>query len=232
MRLGFHSYIVMLGLALLTAITPVAGAQSRTINDLSVEEIVHYAQAAYMAYDFNPITARLLFHGLLNNAENVDLLQTTADTLVEDSPELSAIVFEYLYNADLDLSRKQQQRRDTMYSSAMWYWGLSTKKDDDSEVSAEDFSNASLFRYDRTGFRDLFGSVLAEAGSVTQAVRGVVTILGLYGGFLQHREGADYEYDRVEIFTGRRFAIQERYGQWLRRPIDDAFKELPPYAPQ
>jgi hypothetical protein len=200
----------------------------RYVKDLSSDELADYAQAGYIAFDFNPITARLLFHGLLENPNHIGLLQTTADALVEDSPALSAVVFEYLYAAELGMSEEQRATLDTMYSSAMWVWGLSRKTDGSQEIESEDFQNPSLFTYDEEGYRELFADFVAEAGSIERAVRGVQVILGLYGEFLQHRNGPEYDFERSEIFGHQRFAIQPLYGSWLNRTLEEELGMLEP----
>ncbi|NBC29935.1 MAG: hypothetical protein GVY29_08080 [Spirochaetes bacterium] len=200
----------------------------RLMKDLSSAELADYAQAGYIAFDFNPLTARLLFHGLLEDPNHIELLQTMADALVEDSPALSAVVFEYLYAAELGMSEEQRATLDTMYSSAMWVWDLSRKTDGSQEIESEDFQNPSLFTYDEEGYRELFADFVAEAGSIERAVRGVQVVIGLYGAFLQHRNGPDYEFDRSEIFGHQRFAIQPEYGAWLNRPVEEELGMLEP----
>ena len=198
----------------------------RRIRDLDAGELVSYAQAGYMSYDFNPITARLLFHGLLQHPNDPELLLTAANVLVDDSPELSAVVFEYLFAGEIEMSREQREELQTSYSSAMWVWGLSSKRDGSGEIAGEDFSDPSLFEFNRQGYRALFRGLVEEAGSLEPAVRGVQTIIGLYAGFLAHRNGPDYEFDRREVFRDQRFALQPVYGQWLQQPVEDQLSTL------
>ena len=198
----------------------------RRIRDLDADELVSYAQSGYMTYDFNPITARLLFHGLLRHPDDPDLLLTTANVLVQDSPELSAVVFEYLFAGEIGMSREQREELQTSYSSAMWVWGLSSKRDGSGEIAGEDFSDPSLFEFNRQGYRALFRGLVEEADSLEQAVRGVQTTLGLYADFLQHRNGPDYEFDRREVFRDQRFALQPVYGRWLQQPVEDELSML------
>jgi hypothetical protein len=115
-----------------------------------------------------------------------------------------------------------------MYSSAMWVWDLSAKRDGSEEVTSGEFGNHELFTYDQEGYRALFADLVAEAGSVERAVRGVQVVMGLYGGFLQHRNGPDYEFERSEIFGHQRFAIQPLYGSWLNRTVEAELGMLEP----
>jgi hypothetical protein len=198
----------------------------RRIRDLEAGELAKYAQAGYMSYDFNPISARLLFHGLLRQPNNPELLLTTANVLVDDSPELAAVVFEYLFAGELEMSREQREELQTSYTSAMWVWGLSSKRDGSGEIAGEDFTDPSLFEFNRQGYRALFRGLVAQAGGLEQAVRGVQTILGLYAGFLAHRKGPDYEFDRREVFRDQRFALQPVYGRWLQQPVEEQLSML------
>lgn len=202
------------------------------IKDMSPGELAHYAQAGYMSYDFNPVTARLLFHGLLEHPNNLELLQTMANSLVEEAPALSAVTFEFLRQADLGMTNAERREVESMYASAMWLWGLSSKTDGTGEVTSEDFNSPSRFTYDRDGYRRLFQDVLAEAGGVERAVRGATALMGLYGGFLEHRNGPDYQFDRAELFGHQRFAIQPVYGQWLQLPVREEFGMFDPYVPE
>ena len=165
---------------------------SRTIADLSAEGIANYANFAWVRYKMNPISGRLLYHGLLQDFDNPRLLGVMSDVLVEEIPELSAVVFEYIYSSDLQMDEEEKRHREFMYASAMWLWGLSRTKSGEKSVQLYAFYYGPYqFIYDEEGFQALIEPIIELAGGLENAVRGVHTFMGLCGGILEKKGGAE-----------------------------------------
>lgn len=218
--------VAFIALLMLINVLAAIADDTRVISDLSSAEIAKYATFAWIRYKSNPISGRLLYHGLLSDFRNPVLLGVMSDVLVEEVPDLSAVVFEYIYSFDIQMDNKEKKHRDTMYASAMWLWGLSRTKSGQKDIQMRAFfDDPYQFIFDKEGFKELIRPVIELAGGLENAVRGVHTYMGLCGGILKYK-GASEKWTSKELFESSNFILTEDYEKWLAASVKDLEKTI------
>jgi len=202
------------------------------IRDLDADELKQLAGAGWMFYGLNPLSAKLLYFGLERQPHDAGLLHTLGDLFVEDIPLFGATVYYYLTQTDEVQLGTTEETVNTMFASAMWIWGLSSRRDGSTATRMGDFEDPSLFEFDLNGLREMISPYTERSGSIEDAVAGVRRFAGLYGGALAHKDGIELNNLSVsQLLDDSQFEVLPQYDQWLdevaRTQLDDLYDALP-----
>lgn len=209
-----------------------SSVSEKRIRDLDTDELKQLAGAGWMVYGLNPLSANLLYFGLERQPQDAGLLHTLGDLFVEDIPLFGATVYYYLTQTDEVELGKTEETVNTMFASAMWTWGLSSRRDGSTTTQMRDFEDLSLFEFDLNGLRNMISPITERSRSIDEAVAGIRRFAGLYGGALAHKDGIELnDLSLSQLFDDSQFKVLPKFDRWLdevaRTELEEFYDALP-----
>ena len=188
------------------------------IKDMQCDLLAEYAHNAWVNTGLSPTIWRLIYLGLSRERNHARLLQLLADTFVEFSVLAPAITLKYMQSPAVILDEWRQKVFDIVYASAMWKWGLSSRRDGGEVTRLEEFEDAELFEYDLSQLEQLIQPILEHYGDIEVAMTFPLVILGYNAKALLPREPGKLESLEYPHFSD--FTPDPDYLTWLEQPVD------------
>jgi len=110
-----------------------------------------------------------------------------------------------------------------MFSSAMWIWGFSTRKDGNPFATLGviyDQPENDLFVYDMEGFNEFVQHEIELSGSLMKAKEVTIIMSGLLSGVLVHETNGTQVTQEL-LYAGDGFIETEDYHAWLNTPASE-----------
>ncbi len=185
------------------------------IAELPVAELTRHAFQVFVASGRHPVAARLVHHALSLDPWDPQALRCLSDYLDESGLEyLSALVLEHALAADSPLAAADRKMLDDARFVAMWTWGFSRHESGAADLDAREFDDRSRFAVEQDRYRDFLAKALQQLGSLPQAYRAALTLVGALGGLLIHEQkGEDALFE--ELLHPERFRRTPAYDEWL-----------------
>lgn len=203
------------------------------IADLDADQLARHAENVFLFQGRHQACARLSYHALRLQPEHPLALRTLSDMLTGDAlqesgwEQLSAAVLEYALRPGTAIPEADRAPlRDHLFM-AKWSWAFVKRLDGQTTCTWEELQNRSLFREETERYAAFLAGVVDRCGSIESTFRAALTLGGVMGRLLVHRDrGVDAPIE--EIFTPGNFVEAPAYAEWLAsttNPLDTLERE-------
>jgi hypothetical protein len=193
--------------------------ETMQIKDLSPDQLAEYAHNGWVNSGLTPKSWRLVYLGLSKDLHHARLLQLMADTFVELAILPPAITFKFMQSHHVELDEWRQQVFDLMFASAMWTWGLSTRKDGGKITRLEEFENPDLFDTDRSKLDELIQPMIDHYGGLLEAMIYPLIVLGFNAAAILPKNPD--QLDQMDHPVMADFKPHPDYLEFLEQPVED-----------
>ena len=157
----------------------------KKIKNLTATELARYASNVFLYVGRNSICATLIYRCLELEPNHPVGLRALSDFFDQEGTEaLSAIVLEYLIEAQLSLTPEAEQENKQLLFQAKWWWGFAKHKSGNTNLSAEELMKHEDFEVSEEQYQTFIGGLIEGLGSKKAVVENSVKLLGIYGGII------------------------------------------------
>ena len=184
--------------------------QTKSMKNFTHEEIVDLANGSYVLYGSTTTTARLIFHGLSRDHLDAWMLLAMADYFTETQPPVAAAIYYYLYQERTKFDEKLTKRFMTMFSDAMYQYGLSKHKSKKGTLTLGDLLKYENFDFDIAGLEKHAMETTKDFGSIEKLILIVESSLGMSCGFVERVQSKN-----LDDYLPEHVHLSKAYSEWL-----------------